>query len=314
MNKFYKYSSIPQLRSFIKDAGYLGLNLCTLTGTVKVHGTNASVVITPEGDSYPQSRSRIISLEEDNHGFAQWHSTKKEVFSDYAEFLKSVYPLTENTTIIVYGEWAGSKLQSGAAVCSLERFFYVFGVKLVTDNESIWVVEPPKISNDSDIVMAHLIWHKTITFDSSNLNKFCDEITQLVKEVEEECPVAKYFGVSGTGEGIVWQYYDRKNRLIFKTKGEKHKISKTKRVVEVDTMKVTSIDKFVEYAVTENRLKQALEEVGDEDFGDFIKWVFNDIKKEELDVLEDNCLTIKDVSKSIAVKARNWFQNVRFKF
>ena len=162
--------------------------------------------------------------------------------------------------------------------------------------------------------MAHLIWHKTITFDSSNLNKFCDEITQLVKEVEEECPVAKYFGVSGTGEGIVWQYYDRKNRLIFKTKGEKHKISKTKRVVEVDTMKVTSIDKFVEYAVTENRLKQALEEVGDEDFGDFIKWVFNDIKKEELDVLEDNCLTIKDVSKSIAVKARNWFQNVRFKF
>lgn len=50
------------------------------------------------------------------------------------------------------------------------------------------------------------------------------------KEVEEQCPFAKHFGIEGIGEGIVWEgQYDGK-QLMFKTKGKKHATVKIKRI------------------------------------------------------------------------------------
>ena len=44
----------------------------TFYGTVKLHGTNASVVVDHEGNFYCQSRNRVITPENDNYGFAEW--------------------------------------------------------------------------------------------------------------------------------------------------------------------------------------------------------------------------------------------------
>lgn len=40
--------------------------------TEKIDGTNAAIIVTEDGDLYCQSRTRVISLEQDNFGFAAW--------------------------------------------------------------------------------------------------------------------------------------------------------------------------------------------------------------------------------------------------
>ena len=40
--------------------------------TEKIDGTNACVVVTPDGTVLAQSRSRFITPEDDNFGFAAW--------------------------------------------------------------------------------------------------------------------------------------------------------------------------------------------------------------------------------------------------
>jgi len=100
----------------------------------------------------------------------------------------------------------------------------------------------------------------------------------------------------------------------FKVKGEKHSSSKVKTLAAVDTEKLNSITEFVEYAVTDSRFNQALENVfpnnepvDTKKLGDVIRWVVNDIIKEETDTLASNGLEPKDVNKYISTVVRTKF-------
>lgn len=68
--------------------------------TEKIDGTNASITITDAGDFLVGSRTRWITPENDNHGFARWAFAHKE------ELLK----LGVGTH---YGEWWGLGIQRG---------------------------------------------------------------------------------------------------------------------------------------------------------------------------------------------------------
>jgi alpha-acetolactate decarboxylase len=79
---------------------------------------------------------------------------------------------------------------------------------------------------------------------------------------------------------------------------------------------MNSVNEFVDYSVTENRLNQAIEQVFTsnnlrtdiKNTGDFIKWIMNDVLKEETDTLVKNNLIWKDVQGVIAKKASRWFK------
>ena len=87
--EFIKYPKIGQFRQVIKHykefSAYCGkdvegvplmdyskpLPTVTFTGTIKLHGTNASVVYNPTTeDLYAQSRNNIITVDKDNAEFA----------------------------------------------------------------------------------------------------------------------------------------------------------------------------------------------------------------------------------------------------
>jgi hypothetical protein len=138
-------------------------------------------------------------------------------------------------------------------------------------------------------------------------------LVELTNQVEKECPVGKYFGISGIGEGIVWEVekYGR-----FKVKGMEHSSSKVKTLASVDIEKLESIADFVEYAVTENRLNQGIEQVFTINNGakpdikkirNFLTWITSDIAKEENETLKENNLIPEDVEKAVMAKAREWF-------
>jgi len=141
-------------------------------------------------------------------------------------------------------------------------------------------------------------------------------LSELTNNVEKECTVGKYFDVSGTGEGIVWEHINDNKRYIFKVKGEKHQVSKVKTLTTVDIEEIENIKSFVDYAVTENRLTQGIDKMRelnipiiDKSTADYLKWVYNDVIKEESDTIEKNNINIKKIGKAISAKARIFWLN-----
>jgi hypothetical protein len=136
-----------------------------------------------------------------------------------------------------------------------------------------------------------------------------NKLAELTEAVGTECPVAKVFGFSGTGEGIVWVGQHNGQTYRFKVKDERHSVTKVKTLAAVDVELVESIRDFVEYAVTPQRVEQAIAEIGSDDqskIGDILRWVVNDIWKEETDTLVANGLADErgKVNKAISNKAR----------
>ena len=242
-------------------------------------------------------------------GFAAWATLKEEVFWRIYHKIN-----VSGLTVKVYGEWAGKGVQSGVAVSNVEKFFYIFGVAVQDVDTMIWLKDYPSLTSVGDNILdaRDVIEHKiVIRPDAPAL--VASELVDLTMQIEEECPVGKFFGYSGTGEGMVWEHItEGGNRLAFKVKGEKHCTSKVKVLASVDPEMVKSVQEFVTYAVTENRMLQGFQEACDCDAdlkntGKFLQWISKDIQEEETDTLEESGLIYKDVAKNVMNVARSWF-------
>ena len=315
-----KYPSTPQFRNIIQDIrtrhDYVGKDddgkpiykhttpypILEFEGTVKLHGTNAAVVKYFDGNIEYQSRERILSLEYDNSNFMLTMSSKN---------LDGLFDkLTWTESCAIYGEWCGRGIQKGVAINELEKMFVIFAVKV----DGIFTELPPDL-HDNEQGIWNIKQFKTynILVDFNNPQLSQNKIIELTNEVEKECPVGKHFGVSGVGEGIVFRckhYPD----IIFKSKGEKHSSSKVKTLSAIDVDRLNTINEFVTYAVTENRLEQGIQylkenlhEISVKSTGLFVKWVVNDVLKEEMDTLTENGLVPKDVGSPINKVAKVWF-------
>ena len=342
---FDKYPSTDQYRNVIREVAdrtqftgndpvqgvptydrSLPLPTLDFVGRVKLHGTNAGIVFTPREDRKglvvtAQSRNNIITPENDNAGFAKWvKDHEHELIQAVQVFVKAISLPTQNLeSVTLFGEWAGKGIQKGVAISELDRKFYVFSIKINDE----WVVNPiafntwdsfAKFCIGSFCTIDHYVSPYTTTVDFNRPEIAQQTLVRLTESVEECCPVANAQGVQGIGEGIVWiNVDDPKRPLRFKVKGEKHSTSKVKTLADVDVEKINSAIKFAEYAVTENRVKQAVQELtGGEPFdiklmGDVIRWVASDIIKEENDVLTQNGLTMKDVGKYTGNRTKEIF-------
>ena len=214
--------------------------------------------------------------------------------------------------VILYGEWCGDNIQKGVAITGLPKMFIIFGVRV--DGE--WVEIPTNLKNTKQNIyniMQFPTYNISIDFENPELiqNKLIEETLA----VEEECPVGKFFGVSGVGEGIVYTCLEDRS-IRFKSKGEKHSVSKVKTLNSVNVESVKEVMVFVDNVVTEARMNQSVDylkemglEVSPKSTGDFLRWVVNDILKEETDTIVENQLDMKKVKSSVASKARLWFLN-----
>jgi hypothetical protein len=83
--------------------------------TEKIDGTNAAIGITESGRVYAQSRKRLISPEDDNHGFATW------VHDNQYDLREALGPGLH------FGEWYGQGI--GRKYGLQEKRFALFNVK-----------------------------------------------------------------------------------------------------------------------------------------------------------------------------------------
>jgi len=294
-------------------------------GTVKLHGTNSSVVFDTNGEYHVQSRSRVITVESDNAGFAAFiHGVDREMQRG-AEPARIPHPLSDffGENIAVYGEFCGGNIQRGVALNQLPKMFVIFNYRRLNEDDENKYCQLLMSEDEVEELNAHniyFIWQFPtfkLTVDFENPTMAQNEIVKLVDAVDNECPVGKYFGVSGVGEGIVWSRIDDpSSQYWFKTKGESHRVSQVKTVAAVDVEKVNSVQEFIEMTVTQNRLEQGLEYIREQGLtierkntGTYLKWVVGDILKEELDTLTGNGLCAKDVTGEISRTARPfWFK------
>lgn len=343
MKKMIKYPSIEQFRTVVSNINrhfnFVGLDengesiydpslpkpVITFKGTVKLHGTNGCVSYNALSGMWAQSRENIITPEKDNAGFAFFaysHETELlRLFFDVAA--KEDIDLHKNT-ISIYGEWVGKGIQKGVGITNLPKSFFIFGVKITPHTETeeelrvnpaYWVDSSYLRDNDKGIYNIEDYTTYSIDIDFNMPQLVQNDLIAMTIAVEEECPVAKAFGFPNTiGEGIVFSAEYKGVVYKFKSKGEKHSSSKVKTLASVDVEKLESIQKFVEYAVTENRFNQAIENVfpnqepiDTKKLGDVIRWVVNDVIKEEMDTMVENKIEPKEVNKYISSKAREMF-------
>jgi hypothetical protein len=121
-------------------------------GTTKLHGTNAGVGILNDGTQWAQSRENIITPEKDNAGFATFAYKNREFFAKIRESIANQFDINDST-MYIYGEFAGSGIQKGVAVSQIEKTFFVFAVKIVPNDEdkkSYWI--------DLDELQYGMVW------------------------------------------------------------------------------------------------------------------------------------------------------------
>jgi hypothetical protein len=290
-------------------------------GTVKLHGTNAALVLEDKKIKY-QSRERELTREDDNAGFCNYFSDRVDiVFTLMANILTTLgADSLPETKLAVFGEWCGTGINGGkAAISKLDKLFVIFAVKL--DDEWIDIDRVKNLEFPEHRIFNSLrfpSWLIDIDFNEPFIAQ--DKLGKLTLEVEQECPVSKYFGIdNGVGEGIVWSPVDdqqwNSSQFWFKVKGEKHSATKVRTLAAVDVEALKAVNDFVDATCTESRLEQGLSNLINEQkkpfettsLGDFIRWVHNDIVKEESDTIAASGFDVKKLGSPISNKARQWF-------
>lgn len=307
-----KYPSTGQFRNVVK--ALKGNGIQRYQGTVKLHGTNGNLVMFEDGKFYCQSKERMLASGCDNAGF--WEAMQDVDLESLFDKVKANYYAANGVEapypIIISGEWAGGNIQKGVAINGLHKFFYIFGVKC---GDKWQPLEQYQDVKDPEFYVFNALQFPVfeVDIDFSRPELVQNTLVEITTKVEDQCPVGAFFGVNGIGEGVVWKPVDPElltdTDTWFKVKGEKHSVSKVNVLASVSPEKLASIQEFVEYACTAQRMDQAIAEVG-LDFktiGAFFSWMNRDIAKEEMDVLDANGLTMNEVGKSITAKAKKYF-------
>ena len=324
-----KYPKIPQLKDVVYEvkqkssyeinddgiavASVKPLPTLDFVGTVKLHGTNAAVVQTSAGIHF-QSRNRILTLDNDNAGFANamselpWENAFEELrITHRMDFDK------EPETISIFGEWCGGNIQSGVALTQLEKQFVIFGLQI--DGEWINIEMNFGMLNYAGITVItdYPTWHVSIDFNE--VYAVGPELEDITKRVERLCPFGLAHGVEGIGEGVVWTCTTPGwESLRFKVKGQEHSKSNVKTFSAADTASMELMDKFARTALTEERLKHGLDYLREMNLpliqkstGDYLRYVVADVIVEEARQLEELGIDPKKVGKALSHVAKIYY-------
>ncbi|KAK3670429.1 hypothetical protein LTR78_009669 [Recurvomyces mirabilis] len=211
------------------------------TGTVKLHGTHADILIPPSTilgsqNLVYQSRNRAsLTRESDNLGFAAFCSKRETAIRLLGERVRkrwrSLHPSApvgkENEGVLVLaGEWIGKGVQRDIAISQLERCFVICSLRLLpakdkvagsgdtgegdTGDASAAVWEHIQQYHDLELPTQRIYnisrsgFHHLTYSPTDQGETFLARAKALTLDVGTCCPFAKALGVTGAGEGLVW--------------------------------------------------------------------------------------------------------------
>ena len=306
-----------------------------ITLTEKIHGSQNGVCYNHVDGMWTQSKKQITTPEKDNAGSSSFCTGREDVLVQIIENIAEEHSINlSKHGIALFGEFCGGNIQKLSAVTSLDkrlilfRYCKVFPIEPTTNDlgeevANFWVVTSHKgincSNNENGIynIMDFPTYNVSIDFNTPTLS-YNSIIEMVENDIEPNSPVGNQFGVDGNvGEGVVLEFMRDNVLYRAKIKGEKHSNSKVKVLKPVDDEKEQAKIDFVNYAVPP-RLEQALVESMDivnggtpdiKKTGDFIRWLINDIIKEESDVLVEKGIVPKDINSLVSKMGRNWLIN-----
>lgn len=332
---------IADIQEYLHETGETRRQL-TVTGTVKLHGTHADILI-HNGNITFQSRNRLeLTPENDNLGFAAHMIKQRPAILALAQRYRERYRQLPSAsrfasspsshgddpdpTVLIAGEWIGKGVQRRVALEHLpNRMFVIFSICI----GGVWQREADYA--DIDDPASHIynisrsgFFHGTLDLD--DIDASMARLVAISNAVDAECPFAKSFGITGIGEGIVWKFdhAPQESRLWLKTKGPNFMTTRipipaavkmAERQKETDDAEARAAD-FAERVAHERRLEQGLDhlrEMGMErtlkQANEFAMWVLKDVEKEESREMREEEVDVKLVGKHVRKLAFIWYKD-----
>ncbi len=103
------------------------------TITEKIDGSCGAIHFDDAGNFAAQSRNRMVTPEQDNHGFAKWVYDNHE--SLYIDLGPGVH----------FGEWWGYKIMRGYDCKSGEKYFSLFNTKKWSEKQNLFISSGLKV-------------------------------------------------------------------------------------------------------------------------------------------------------------------------
>lgn len=308
--KFIPWPKIGKFSDSVATARRAGENLPTIWACkIKLHGTNAAVCIAPDGKLVSaQSRSRIITPQSDNNGFAEWAYTQKW----FAHGAKH--------NIYVFGEWCGPGVQ---ATCSCNKtprkVFYPFAVVADDAAKSMYVapfIIRAYLPIDNDRIKV-LPWYSTdISVDE--LACFNSEVEAIGKS---DPYILKEFGIDGQGEGLVFypanvgaMSLDFFDNYAFKAKAEGFRENGSDKSIGKAPRSFSDCMAFAQTYIEPLRLegiiqKMELDEARPVDrIPDFLKLVLDDVEEETREERAASGFEWKNIKGACSRLAVEWYR------
>jgi len=291
----------------------------TFTGSEKLHGENMAVCYS-QNEIWVQGRTQVRTLLGDQNGMAQFVESTKEIWLDLFKQLANTYKVnTTDNTIVIDCEWAGGNIQRGNAACSgTDKGAYIFDYFRVINNDTDETQYKSThgliIPKDKSIYLMSSFGTYSIVLNL-NYPKECEiALKDLALQVEEHSPIAEYFNKpDNVGEGVYLTCFVNDTLLRLKTKGDKHggrpKVPKTPKVPLTDEQLI-AIDKLANLVTPEWRLNQAITETNATEtkhVGEVIKWMMQDIAKEEQPTIISSGIELKKAQKAIIQIIKDYY-------
>lgn len=325
--------SFNNIRKYAKEHPEIlnGNSKVTYHAKVKLHGTNSGIQVHSDSRVVAQSRTIELSAGNDNLGFSRYVKETEQYWKNLSD-----------RNMVVFGEWCGPGIQESVAISDIpNKIFAVFAIRFLSEDNDQLLVDPVPLalalgageSGNRDITCDIpgtyvLPWHgPSIEIDwlatDEELAPAIAQINEWVQAVEHNDPwVEATFGVKGTGEGLV--FYPRTdehvglknfNNLVFKAKGEKHRVIKAAAPAQINAEVAAGVEQFVDMFLTTARLEQGVSATSSNGtltfdvklVGKFLAWIEADVLKESKDELKASNLDWSLCKKPLQAKARNWY-------
>jgi len=290
----------------------------TFEGSEKLHGENMAVCYS-NGELWVQGRNHLRTVKGDQNGMAHFVNETEDEWFFIIEELASLHnvDLTKNT-LVVDCEWAGGNIQRGNAACSgTDKGAYIFDYCRVVNNETdefeYKTTKGIGVPLDTPIYLLSTFDSYNITLDFNKPSECETDLTNLAEHIEKNSPIAKYFDKPGNvGEGAyLWATYNGKV-LRLKTKGEAHggKPKTKKHQNPLSDEEAQKLQELADKVTPVWRITQAITETNATEMkhlGEVMKWVNQDILKEEQPILEKAGIEAKQLTKFVSKIVKDYY-------
>lgn len=338
--EFKSYSSLENHHNgkFISKIRELALDSGLWVAREKIHGTNFSVIITPDSIT-PCKRTSPILPSENFFGY-------EIIMKRYAKSFEAISKLSEASGISyqIFGEFAGAGIQKG--VDYGEKDFYVFDILAMQEDVRAYLPDSPILEsggfgfsvlefvNEFGLKIAPLIGRGTFEELAKLPNDFQITVNRYDKQADVDLVSANKRtwsleeGTDNIAEGYVLKpnspaWMPNGARVAIKCKNSKFsEKSKSDKLIqppkELSVIDADVLMKFSEYA-TWNRVSNVISKLGEvtaKDFGKVMgltmQDIFTEAEREELDIndAEDPALVKKQLQKLVSEVIRERWSEV----